>query len=100
VTQRRRELGVRVALGAQVRDIIRLVLRDGVKLAAWGVVLGVLGGTLLTRFLDTLLYQVEPRDPLVFSTVALGLGAVALLAVSVPAWRATRVDPQVAMRPD
>jgi putative ABC transport system permease protein len=100
VAQRRREFGVRVALGAQVRDIIRLVLRDGALLAACGVLLGVLGGALLTRFLDTLLYDVEPRDPAVFSMVALGLAAVALIAVSVPAWRATRVDPLVAMRPD
>jgi ABC-type antimicrobial peptide transport system permease subunit len=69
-------------------------------LAAWGVLLGVLGGALLTRFLDTLLYEVEPRDPAVFSLVALGLAAVALIAVGVPAWRATRVDPLVAMRPD
>jgi putative ABC transport system permease protein len=100
VAQRRREFGVRVALGAQVRDIIGLVLRQGALLTLWGVMLGVLGGALLTRFLDTLLYEVRPRDPGVFMVVALGLGAIALLAVSVPAWRATRVDPLVAMRPD
>jgi len=91
---------VRVALGAQMRDIVGLVLRHGAVLAAQGVVLGLLGGTLLTRFLNTLLYEVQPRDPAVFSLVALGLGAVALVAVSVPAWRATSVDPLVAMRPD
>ena len=100
VAQRTRELGVRVALGAQVRDIIRLVLTHGATLAAAGVVLGLLGGVLLTRFLATLLYEVEPRDPAVFTMAALGLGAVALLAVSVPAWRAATVDPLVAMRPD
>ena len=100
VAQRRREFGVRVALGAQVRDIIGLVLRQGALLAAWGVVLGLLGGALLTRFLDTLLYDVQPRDPGVFSVVALTLGGIALLAAGVPAWRATRVDPLVAMRPD
>jgi len=100
VAQRTREFGVRVALGAQVSDIIRLVLGHGVGLAARGVVLGLLGGAVLTRYLQSLLYQVQPRDPLVFLGVALGLGAVALVAVSVPAWRATAVDPLVAMRPD
>ena len=100
MAQRTREFGVRVALGAQVRDILGLVMRHGLVLAAWGVVLGLLGGAMLTRYLDTLLYEVQPRDPAVFSLVALGLGAVALLAVSVPAWRATSVDPLVAMRPD
>jgi putative ABC transport system permease protein len=100
VAQRTREFGVRVALGAQVSDIIRLVLGHGVGLAARGVVLGLLGGAVLTRYLQSLLYQVQPRDPLVFLGVALGLGGVALVAVSVPAWRATAVDPLVAMRPD
>ena len=100
VAQRRREFGVRVALGAQVRDIVRLVLRHGIVLAAWGVTLGVLGGALLTRFLSGLLYDTEPRDPAVFLGVALGLGVIALVAVSVPAWRATTVDPLVAMRQD
>jgi len=100
VAQRTREFGVRVALGAQVRDIVGLVLRHGARLATWGVVLGVLGGAVLTRFLEGLLYSTQPRDPAVFSLVALGLGLVALVAVSVPAWRATAVDPLVAMRPD
>jgi putative ABC transport system permease protein len=100
VAQRTREFGVRAALGAQVRDIVGLVLRHGAGLAAWGVMLGLLGGALLTRFLSGLLYDTQPRDPAVFSIVALGLGFVALVAVSVPAWRATAVDPLVAMRPD
>jgi putative ABC transport system permease protein len=100
VAQRTREFGVRVALGAQVRDIVGLVLRHGVWLTAQGVVLGILGGALLTRYLTGLLYDTQPRDPAVFSLVALGLGVVALVAVSVPAWRATSVDPLVAMRPD
>ena len=100
VAQRTREFGVRVALGAQVGDIVGMVVRHGALLAAWGVVLGVLGGALLTRFLEGLLYSTQPRDPAVFSFVALGLGLVALVAASVPAWRATTVDPLVAMRPD
>ena len=100
VAQRMREFGVRVALGAQVRDIMLLVLRHGALLAAAGVALGLLGGALLTRYLESLLYDVRPRDPAVFGLAALGLAAVALVAVSVPAWRATSVDPLVAMRPD
>ena len=100
VAQRTRELGIRVALGARVGDIIGMVVRHGAALTAWGVVLGVLGGAVLTGFLDDLLYEVRPRDPAVFSGVALGLGVVALVAASIPAWRATRVDPLVAMRPD
>ena len=100
VAQRTREFGVRVALGAQVRDIVGLVLRHGASLAAWGVTLGILGGAMLTRYLEGLFYDMQPRDPAVFLLVALGLGAVALVAVSVPAWRATSVDPLVAMRPD
>jgi ABC-type antimicrobial peptide transport system permease subunit len=100
VAQRTREFGVRVALGAQVRDIVGLVVRHGALLAAWGIVLGILGGALLTRYLEGLLYDTQPRDPAVFSFVALGLGLVALVAVSMPAWRATTVDPLVAMRPD
>ncbi|MDF2772390.1 MAG: permease [Geminicoccaceae bacterium] len=100
VAQRTREFGVRVALGAQVRDIMTLVLRHGALLAASGVTLGLVGGAVLTRYLESLLYEVRPRDPMVFGFVALGLGAVALVAVSLPAWRATLVDPLVAMRPD
>jgi predicted permease len=100
VAQRTREFGVRVALGAQVRDIVGLVFRHGIWLAVQGVVLGLFGGAILTRYLTSLLYDTQPRDPVVFSVVALGLGVVALLAVSVPAWRATAVDPLVSMRPD
>jgi putative ABC transport system permease protein len=100
VAQRTREFGVRAALGAQVRDIMMLVLRSGARLAAAGVTLGLLGGLSVTRYLESLLYEVRPRDPAIFALVALGLGAVALIAVSVPAWRATSVDPLVAMRPD
>jgi predicted permease len=100
VAQRTREFGVRVALGARMWDIVSLVLRHGVGLAAQGVVLGLLGGAVLTRFLESLLYDTQPRDPLVFAGVALGLGLVALVAVGVPAWRATSVPPLVAMRPE
>jgi predicted permease len=100
VAQRRREFGVRVALGARVGDIIRLVVQHGAGLAARGVALGLVGGLLLTRSLASLLYDVNPRDPVVFVSVGLGLGAIALLAACVPARRAATADPLVAMRPD
>jgi putative ABC transport system permease protein len=100
VLQRTREFGVRVALGAQRRDVIGLVLADGTKLAVIGVVIGIGGAVLLTRLIRTLLYEVTPTDPATFVGVALGLAAVALVASYVPARRATRVDPVVAMRPD
>ena len=100
VAQRRREFGVRVALGARVSDIIRLVVRHGAGLAAKGVALGIVGAWLLMRSLESLLYQVNPRDPIVFIGVGVGLGAIALVAACIPARRAATVDPLVAMRPD
>jgi putative ABC transport system permease protein len=100
VAQRRREFGVRVALGARVGDIIRLVVRHGAGLAAKGVALGIVGALLLMRSLESLLYQVNPRDPIVFISVGIGLGAIALVAACIPARRAATADPLVAMRPD
>jgi predicted permease len=100
VAQRRREFGVRVALGARVGDIIRLVVRHGVRLAAMGVALGLVGALLLMRSLESLLYQVNPRDPVVFVGVGVVLGAIALVAACIPARRAATADPLVAMRPD
>jgi putative ABC transport system permease protein len=100
VMQRTREFGVRVALGAQRRDVIGLVLADGGRLAVIGVAIGVGGAILLTRLIRTLLYEVTPTDPEVFLGVSIGLAVVALIASYVPARRATRIDPVVAMRPD
>ena len=100
VAQRRREFGVRVALGASVGDIIRLVVRHGAGLAVRGVALGILGALLLMRSLESLLYQVNPRDPMVFIGVGLGLGAIALVAACIPARRAAKADPLVEIRPD
>jgi predicted permease len=100
VAQRRREFGVRVALGARVGDIIRLVVSHGAGLAVKGVALGILGALLLMRSLESLLYQVNPRDPIVFIGVGLGLGVIALIAACIPARRAATADPLVAMRPD
>ncbi|MFN2564119.1 MAG: ADOP family duplicated permease [Gemmatimonadaceae bacterium] len=98
VTQRMRELGVRIALGAQRRDIMAMILRDGTLLAALGIALGVVGAFWLTRYLRALLYGVETTDVATYATVALVLAAVAGLASYIPARRATKVDPLVALR--
>jgi putative ABC transport system permease protein len=98
VTQRTRELGVRVALGASRDNVLRLVLRQGLSLAVIGVVIGIAGALALTRLIATQLYNVRPTDPATFATVTFTLAGVALLATLIPALRATRVDPIVALR--
>jgi putative ABC transport system permease protein len=98
VLQRTREIGIRVALGAQRRDIMRMVLRQGIRATLAGVAIGVVAGLALTRLLRGLLYGVTPGDWLTFLSVALLLLVVALAACSIPARRATRVDPIVALR--
>ena len=98
VTQRTHEIGVRMALGAARQDVMRLILVQGSKLVLLGTAIGLAGSALITRSLATLLFAVEPHDPLTFAGVAVLLAATALAATAVPAARATRVDPLVALR--
>jgi len=98
VTRRTRELGIRAALGASRSEIVGLVLRQGMKLAAVGMVAGLLATLALTRLMAGLLYGVRPADPATLIAVTLLLGGIALLACYIPARRATAVDPGVALR--
>jgi predicted permease len=98
VTQRTHEIGIRMALGASRRDVVGMVLGQGVRLAAAGVVAGVSGDLLVTRAISTLLFDVSPRDPWTIVALSATLSAVALLACYIPARRATRVDPIRALR--
>ena len=98
VSQRRRELGVRMALGANRSQVIGLVLRQGVRLTLAGLAIGVAGALALTHLLSSMLYNVHPADPLTFVSVSVLLGAIALLANCLPALRAAKVDPMVALR--
>jgi putative ABC transport system permease protein len=98
IAQRTHELGLRMALGAQTRDVMALVMGQGAKLAVGGVAIGLAGAWGLTRLMSTLLFGVSATDPLTFALIALLLIVVALTACFVPARRATRVDPMVALR--
>jgi predicted permease len=98
VTQRTRELGVRMALGAEAREVMGLVLRQGLRLALVGVGIGLLASLLMTRLLKSMLYDLSATDPVTFASISLLLIAVALIASYLPARRATKVDPIVALR--
>jgi ABC-type antimicrobial peptide transport system permease subunit len=98
VEQRTREFGVRMALGAQPNDVLSLVLRQGITTIVIGVAAGIFGAIALTRLMASLLYHTSATDPITFAGVALLLTFVALLASYLPARRATRVDPVIALR--
>ena len=98
VAQRTREIGIRVALGAQTRDVLRLVVKQGMTLTVIGVALGLIVSFALTRFMEKSLFGVSATDPATFIAVAFLLAVVSLLACYLPARRATKVDPMVVLR--
>jgi putative ABC transport system permease protein len=98
VTQRTREVGVRIALGATRSQVIRLVLREGLRLTLTGLAIGIIGALALAHLLTSMLYQVRPTDPLTFAAVSVFLGATALFASCLPASRAAKVDPMTTLR--
>ena len=104
VSQRTHEIGIRMALGADRRRVLRMILRQGMILAVLGVLLGLAGAYLVTRYLESvmnlksMLFEVKVSDPLTYGVIAGGLTLVALIACYIPARRATRVDPMIALR--
>ena len=98
VSRRTREIGIRLAIGASRGQVLRMVLRNGLILSLTGIALGIAAAALTTRLMSTLLHGVTPGDPATFAAVGIGLSAVAALASLIPAWRATRVDPVVALK--
>ena len=98
VSQRTHEIGIRMALGAQAVDVVKLVVAQGMKLVLMGLVIGLAGAYALTRVLEGFLYQVSVTDPATFVLLALLLAVVALSACYIPARRATKIDPMAALR--
>jgi ABC-type antimicrobial peptide transport system permease subunit len=100
VVQRTREIGIRLAIGAPGPQVISLILSQGLRLTAYGLIVGIAAAFVLTRWMASLLYGVSATDPLVFAGVAALMAAVACAACSLPALRAVRLDPLVALRCD
>jgi len=98
VSQRTQEFGVRMALGAEPRDVRRMMIRQGLVLAGWGITFGVAGAFGITRVISSLLYNVTATDPVSFAGVVVLMLGVAAAAAYIPARRATEVDPMVALR--
>src|SRR5260370_1331161 len=98
VGRRVREIGIRLALGASLQDVLKLVALESFWPTAAGIVIGLAASLMLSTLLTKLIYGIRPTDPLTFATVAVILGAVSVIASIIPAWRATRVDPLLALR--
>jgi ABC-type antimicrobial peptide transport system permease subunit len=98
VAQRRREVGIRMALGAQGESVQRIFVTRGLSLAAIGLAVGMIGAAALMRLLSSQLFGVKPFDPITYAAVVAGLAAVALVATWLPARQATRIDPMLALR--
>jgi len=98
VTQRTHEIGIRMALGARAADVLSLILKNGLALVLAGIAIGIAGALALTRLLTTLLFGVTPTDSVTFVVVCIVFFLIAMLASLIPALRATRVDPLVALR--
>jgi putative ABC transport system permease protein len=98
VAQQTREIGIRMALGAQRGDVLKMTVMEGLKLVALGLVIGLAAAFVLTRVMASLLFGISATDPVTFITISFVLLAVALLASYIPALRATRVDPMIALR--
>jgi len=98
IARRTHEIGIRISLGATRADVLRMVLRQGMIQAVAGSAVGIGGALLLARLMSKMLYGVRPDDPLTFGAVSVVLGGAALLAICVPARRATRIEPMAALR--
>jgi len=98
VAQRTREIGIRIALGAKRSDVLKMTVKQGLKLVGIGVVIGAVAALVLTRAMESLLFGVSATDPVTFATISAVLIGVAALASFIPALRATKIDPMVALR--